>query len=119
MRPVHGVRRGLDLARALAISRTLERHLTWTRAEIEELQSEKLRALLAHAVKRSRFYRDLYAGIDVGREGALSRLPPLSRSALMENWDSIVTRPELKLDAAMLHLAGPRRKRSMGADIDS
>jgi phenylacetate-CoA ligase len=64
-------------------------------AQIEKSREKRLRALLKHAVERSPYYRERFAGLDVSRCG-LSELPTLSKAEMMENFDELVTDPRLR-----------------------
>jgi phenylacetate-coenzyme A ligase PaaK-like adenylate-forming protein len=65
------------------------------RAEVDALREKRLRALLRHAADRSPFYKRRFAGIDLER-CALSDLPTLTKSEMMENFDDLVTDRDLK-----------------------
>jgi phenylacetate-CoA ligase len=67
----------------------------WDEAKIKAKQQERLRALLAHAVERSPYYKRRFAGIDITR-CALTDLPTLTKAEMMENYDELVTDPRLK-----------------------
>jgi phenylacetate-CoA ligase len=67
----------------------------WDETKIKAKQEQRLRALLAHAVAHSPFYRRRFAGIDVAR-CALSDLPVLTKAEMMESFDELVTDPRLK-----------------------
>lgn len=45
--------------------RYLDKIHTYSRTELEKLQFEELMKLLKHTVKNSKFYRELYKGIDI------------------------------------------------------
>jgi phenylacetate-CoA ligase len=67
----------------------------WSRERLVDLQRERLRALIAHAVASSPYYREAL-GPDA-TEADLADLPPLSKPLLMDNFDRIVTDPRLRL----------------------
>jgi phenylacetate-CoA ligase len=69
-----------------------KRNASRSRAEILARQLAKFRRLVAHANRRSPYYRDLIAsrGIDVGR-CVPGDFPPLTKSEAMANFDRIVT----------------------------
>lgn len=67
----------------------------WNETKIKAKQEERLRALLAHAVQRSPYYRRRFAGLDVAR-CALADLPTLTKAEMMESYDEVVTDPRLK-----------------------
>lgn len=64
-------------------------------AQVQAKQEKRLRALLAHAVERSPFYRRRFAGLDVAH-CALSDLPTLTKTEMMAHFDELVTDPRLK-----------------------
>jgi phenylacetate-coenzyme A ligase PaaK-like adenylate-forming protein len=63
--------------------------------KIARLQETRLRRLLLDAVRRSRFYRDKFRGIDVTR-CRLEDLPPTTKAEMMERFDDLVTDPEVR-----------------------
>jgi phenylacetate-CoA ligase len=67
----------------------------WSREQLLELQQDRLRALLAHAVQRSPYYREAL-GVDAA-EAPLAELPTLPKPLLMEQFDRVVTDPALRL----------------------
>ena len=67
----------------------------WSRRQLLDLQQQRLRDLLAHAVERSPYYREAL-GPDAA-EASLSELPTLPKPLLMEQFDRIVTDPVLRL----------------------
>ncbi|MGE0022917.1 MAG: phenylacetate--CoA ligase family protein [Hyphomicrobium sp.] len=66
-----------------------------TPAVVRKRQEDSLRALLAHAVANSPYYRRRFAGIDVAT-CALADLPTLTKTEMMEHFDELVTDPRLK-----------------------
>lgn len=64
-------------------------------ADIRAKQEQRLRALLAHAVAHSPYYRRRFAGLDVSR-CALQELPTLTKAEMMEHYDELVTDRRLK-----------------------
>ena len=64
-------------------------------AKIKAKQDARLRTLLRHVTTNSPYYRRRFAGIDIER-CALSDLPTLSKTEMMENYDDLVTDPRLK-----------------------
>ena len=70
-------------------------HDTWSRERLAELQQARLRALLAHAVEHSPYYREaLGAG---AADADLADLPTLPKPLLMEQFDRIVTDSAIRL----------------------
>jgi putative adenylate-forming enzyme len=81
-------------------------HDRWSRAQIQQYQQERLRALLAHVAQASPYYRELLRGRSPA-EVALSELPTLNKATLMAEFDRIVTAPELRLRDVEAHVQGP------------
>jgi phenylacetate-CoA ligase len=81
---------------------TLERSCRWTRAELERHQARKLAELRRFAVARSPFYGRFHRGIETR---PLDELPILTKAAMMEHFDELVTDRSVRLaDAeAFLH----------------
>ena len=75
----------------------------WSRERLVAFQQSRLRAVLAHAVERSPYYRETL-GPDAP-ERPLAELPTLSKPVLMEHFDRIVTDPALGLDELEAFLA--------------
>jgi len=61
------------------------------------VQEARLRRLLAHAVRRSAFYRARYRGLDVSR-CPLAELPVTTKAELMAQFDDVVTDSRVRLD---------------------
>lgn len=79
-----------------AHARQLLERDNWPRERLLQLQSERLRALLRHAVGRSPYYREA-----LGRDAehaSLAELPTLPKRLLMEQFDRIVTDPRAHLE---------------------
>ena len=82
--------------------RRLARRDRWTRTELDAHQAEALKKLRAFAVERSPFYRRFHAGMETRR---LEELPVLTKRALMESFDELVTDPDVRLADVRAHLA--------------
>jgi hypothetical protein len=78
----------------LGYRRRLRRRDRWSRSALLAHQDRALRRLREHAYQKSRFYQDFHAGLT---SAPLSALPVLSKQMLMESFDSVVTRPGLRL----------------------
>lgn len=79
----------------------------WSAGRLAAHQRERLTLLLGHAVTHSPYYRRVL-GLDAASGNVpLSELPPLTKPALMEHFDEIVTGGRLRLDEAEAHLSGP------------
>jgi len=77
-------------------------------ASVDSARLARVRALVAHAVERSPYYRErLGLGVLDG-PFELCRLPTLSKATLMQEFDRIVTDPVLRLAELEAHLAGPQ-----------
>jgi phenylacetate-coenzyme A ligase PaaK-like adenylate-forming protein len=80
-------------------------HDRWTRQQLEAHQAERLRALLAHAVANSPYYRETLGPDAVDRP--LEALPTLSKATLMAHFDQVVADPQLRRNALEAHMEGP------------
>jgi phenylacetate-CoA ligase len=81
----------------------------WSRDRLLAWQRERLRALLAHAVAASPYYRQV-----LGADAAavpLAELPTLPKATLMDNFDRVVTDRRLRRADLEAHLAGPDASR--------
>jgi len=79
----------------------------WSRDRLLAHQAERLRALIAHAVAASPYYRDLLGPDAAGGDVPLSELPTLPKATLMDDFDRIVTDPRLRRAELAAHLSGP------------
>jgi phenylacetate-coenzyme A ligase PaaK-like adenylate-forming protein len=79
----------------------------WSRERLVELQQDRLRSLLEHAVANSPYYREALEPDAAVAE--LAALPTLPKPLLMEQFDGIVTDPRLRLTdlRAFLHESEP------------
>jgi phenylacetate-CoA ligase len=101
----------LRAAHLREVQAVLEDHvarLDWPRARIERYRDLRLRALLGYARERSSFHasrlRDL--DLDSATVADLARLPVMTKSEAQQEWDSIVTAPDLDRAEAERILAG-------------
>ena len=84
----------------------LERE-SWPRDRLLEFQRLRLREIVQHAVAHSPYYREVIG--DVGNDDIrLDRLPILTKTTLMAEFDRIVTDRRLRLADAERHLSGER-----------
>jgi len=74
---------------------------------VSALARRRLAELVEFARRRSRFFRQLYAGLPRG-ESELARLPPVTKAALMANFDAWVTDPQVHRSAVEGFLADSR-----------
>lgn len=105
MRPRYTFKRTADAIGALRLAKELERREGWSRDRLEAYQRERLGALVRHAVDRSAFYRERFAGLDARGEIDLQALPALDKATMMENFDRLVTDDRLRLAEIERHLA--------------
>jgi phenylacetate-coenzyme A ligase PaaK-like adenylate-forming protein len=77
----------------------------WSRDDLMAYQEERARALIAHAVSKSPYYREAL-GADAA-ERPLAELPTLSKVTLMAEFDRVITDPRLRLADLRAHLSGP------------
>ncbi len=97
-------------AHVAAVQASLEDHivrLDWSREQIERYQNHRLRALLAYAQERSPFHASRLRGLDPSRASVadLASLPMMTKGDAQEQWDTIVTAPDLDRDRAERILA--------------
>ena len=81
-----------------AVQAALDDHvarLDWSRQQIEDYQTRRLRAFLAHAKERSPFHARRLRGLDPSRAAVaeLASLPMMTKQDAQEQWDAIVTAP--------------------------
>lgn len=71
--------------------------LDWTREQIEHHQTQRLRSLLTYAVERSPFHARRLSGIDPSAVTAadLGDVPMMTKAQAQDEWDDIVTVPDL------------------------
>jgi hypothetical protein len=79
----------------------------WSRDRLLAYQGERLRALIAHAVAASPYYREALGPDAASGEVPLRELPTLPKATLMDNFDRIVTDPRMGLAALEAYLSGP------------
>jgi phenylacetate-CoA ligase len=85
-----------DLAGILARAHEVLAIDGWSRERLVELQRERLRDLVAHAVDSSPYYREALGAEAASAE--LADLPTLSKPLLMEEFDRIATDLRLRLE---------------------
>jgi len=102
-------RDALEFVRLLALRRRLRWRDGWTRSRLDAHRSAALAAVRRHALARSPFYREFHAGLD---DRPLDELPILTKHLAMQNFDSLVTDPQVRRGDALAHLkgAGARRR---------
>jgi len=90
----------------MRLARELIGHDRWTPDQLRAHQRRRLGEVVGHAVTASRFYRERYAGLDLGDPVDLERLPVLDKATVMDRFDELVTDPRLTLAAVEAHLDG-------------
>ncbi len=82
------------------------RALSLSKKELTILRQQRLRALLGYVKQHSPWYKEKLAHIqpETFTEERLSEIPILTKTTLMDNWDRIVTNPELSLALVEAHL---------------
>src|SRR5438270_13738625 len=90
----------LHAAHLHAVRAALEDHVLrvdWPRERIERYQAERLRSLLAYARERSPFHAARMRDVDPAKATAsdLQKLPPMTKQEAQDEWDAIVTSPDL------------------------
>jgi phenylacetate-CoA ligase len=103
----------LRAAHLNAVRASLEDHvarLDWPRERIEHYRTERLRSLLAFARERSPFHAARMANIDPAAATVedLVRLPPMAKQDAQNEWDAIVTSPDIDRAGAERVLAQQR-----------
>lgn len=89
----NGVSATLDKFRLIARIVALSRHDRWSRKALLEHQARRCGELRRLAVTRSPFYRRLHRGLE---SAPLARLPVVTKDALMESFDEVVTTPDIR-----------------------
>ena len=79
---------------------------SWPVQRLRELQTERLRSLLRHAMNHSRWHADRLKHLDLDTVTAreLESVQPMTKQDLIENWDGISCDSGLTLDRADKHL---------------
>lgn len=101
---------GMRAAHLGAVRASLEDHvarLDWSRHQIEDYQNHRLRALLAYAKERSPFHAQRLGALDPAGVSVadLAALPMMTKQDAQQQWDDIVTAPNLDRERAERILA--------------
>lgn len=89
---------------AYAIWRDMRARESWSREQLLEYQNRRLAALVRHALERSPFYREFYKGLDLSGPVDIKSLPILTKKAVMENFDRLVTDRNVTLSSVHSHM---------------
>jgi len=92
----------LQLMNTLAV---LRQHEHWIRPQLEAYQAESLLRLRKFAYERSPFYQRFHKGLF---DRPLHDLPVLTKSMLMENYDTLVTDRTIHLEEVRDHMTNDR-----------
>jgi len=92
--------------------------VSWDRARLAVHQRDGLRELLAQAAANSPFHARRLAGIDIdGFEVAdLPRLPVMTKTEMMSQFDDVVTDPRVSLRSVQAHLDASKTRASLLCD---
>lgn len=82
--------------------RQVRRQAEWSRERLERHQADALRRLRAHAYAHSSFYQRFHAGLF---DRPLEELPVLTKAAMMDAFDDLMTDPAIRLADVRVHLA--------------
>lgn len=93
-----------ELVRVLLAYRVLVPRDRWSRDELAAHQRRRLARLIRHAARRSPFYRNLYRGLRTDEALPLKALPTVTKEAVMDNFDRLVTDPRIRLREVRDHL---------------
>ncbi len=74
-----------------------------SREQLEALQQQRLREIIAHARAHSPYYRELYK--DLGDNPDFQSLPITTKQGLMQNFDRWLTDPSITLDKVRTFMA--------------
>ena len=92
--------------------------VSWDRARLAVHQRDGLRELLAQAAANSPFHACRLAGIDIDRfeVADLPRLPVMTKTEMMSQFDDVVTDPRVSLRSVQAHLDASKTRASLLCD---
>lgn len=95
--------------------------LSWSKQELLDFQTSRLRNILQTANNRSPYYREILKGFDLNsfELDDLSKLPVLKKDTVMENWDSFVTVEGINRKTAEDHLEKLRDGKTVNPYFDN
>ena len=93
----------IPLVRLLARRRRLASRELWTRPQLRVHQGEALSKLRRFAIERSPFYREYHAR---SIQEALTELPVMTKTILMDRWDDVVTDRSLSREDVLRFVEG-------------
>jgi phenylacetate-CoA ligase len=92
-----------NMLHALRRRRAADARMRWSRDQLQQWQTARLGELVRWASSRAPFYRDLYGG-PIDRDVELTELPIVTKPAMMEAFDRVVTDPRLRIAELLVHL---------------
>ena len=80
--------------------------LEWSREQVRDEQTRRLRKVVAHAQQASPLHADRLGHLEASKLelSDLAKIPPMTKATVMDNWDRLVTDDRLHLDEVMTHL---------------
>ncbi|MEM9657007.1 MAG: hypothetical protein AAF961_01480, partial [Planctomycetota bacterium] len=81
-------------------------HLDWTRQQVLDNQTVRLREVVAHAQQESPYHAERLGHLDASQLelNDLPSIPPMTKADVMDHWDAIVTDRRLRLEGVVEHL---------------
>lgn len=98
------VHRFTDLLAAVALATRMRARDSWSRADLLAHQHVAFLRMVRHAQATSRFYRELYRGIELTDGLCPTQLPVTNKRQLMENLDEVVVDHRLHREDLERHL---------------
>jgi phenylacetate-CoA ligase len=92
------------IAHAPSITESLASRDRWSPERLLSYQRDRVCDVLAHAVARSPYYREVLGEQALAPEVRLDELPTLPKATLMDEFDRVVTDPRLRLAAIDEHI---------------
>lgn len=96
MRVIEPFLRAADLIGGIMRAQQLASHDTWSRPRLLAYQRAEFLRIARHAQASSKFYQDLYHGIEITADFDPARLPITDKRRLMEKFDLVPTDPRLR-----------------------
>jgi len=91
----------ITLGGLLHILEQLRKHEQWTQAQLNRFRAAALHDLREYAYAHSPFYRHFHAGLT---DRPLQELPILTKAAMMDHFDDLVTDRAIHLDLVRQHM---------------
>jgi phenylacetate-coenzyme A ligase PaaK-like adenylate-forming protein len=84
------------IASFLKYLKIFKKHENVATEHIDEFRNNLLENMIKHAVKKSGFYKDYYKDVDINKNFKLEDLPIMNKKVFVENFDSIITKKNIK-----------------------